>query len=652
MKKILLTLLVFAALFTANTVFAENLIQGGTFENVTESDFTKSGDKITAVANNSVYVNWKGTSWILGLADESFSGDKALHILQTGGYYPVTFKANLERGAVYKFSAYIKCADPASSFNANLCATTPNSNTSGWSNGTDIKTIRYNDRDGAYKIENPWSTTVAGERVTISGTEWTLVERIICVEKSADENAAKTITAYMGLAHSETSQSEYYIDDVSLVKLDPTISICDGYSKVYAAKGKTMSYTYRVQNYHFTQGEILWSLEGDTENVSINGGTLTVGEEASGNIKVIASLPDGTAACSKDVEIVPFTANNIAVNVNGKPLNGFSVENENYVYEYRGDTIPKVTATGNQSIVENENTVFVEDTTKTYDIIFKKLPDFNENLFYDGGFEEGVVNSAYADLDVRSGTIGITTENNNVHSGRYALKVSGNQYTTLNLKTKVQGGKLYRVSMWVKNSSTSGTNSFFPCFYKDSTDTSAVQYYYEAEKAFIQGYLWGNNNNRTITVKDQWQKVDRLIHVSDTVDEMTLKFGFTMYADTSVEYYVDDVSIYELEMSDLGGAYMGAVYRTANGEMAKTILDADHIEFILYNPQLLAVDTNILIAEYESSRLLKLTKEQFTSSELVKIVNKPITLQDETDNMSILAWDTGFAPDIKASSIE
>ncbi len=652
MKKILLTLLVFAALFGANTVFAENLIQGGDFE--TTGDLVYSDSTITGISGSSIDKAYASAA-IVGYSDVAHSGTHSLEISQKT-YYPLTFKTTLQKGKAYKFAAYVKLKDNSGATKGNLLVATQKSTVvSG--NGLYIL------EDGAVKYDAGYAYETSAPLTEFSKTSWTKFEKTFYV---SDSVSTDTVTAYIGIKSRTVDKTfNYYIDDVSLEEVEPQITIADGYSRVYAAKGKDMVYTYKAESVFVSQEGIAWTVEGDATAVSISGGSLTVGEAASGTITITAASTDivtgAAVACTKEVEIVPFTADNITVNVNGKALDGFSVENENYVYEYRGETIPTVTAIGNQSIIKNENTVFVNDTTKTYDIILKKLPDFNENLFYDGGFEEGVVNSAYADLDVKSGTTGITTEKDKVHSGKYALKVGANQYTTLNLKTKVQGGKLYRVSMWIKNSATSGTNSFFPCFYKSGisedslwkTQADFVKYYHESDKKFIQGFIWGGNNSRTITVKNQWQLVERLIYIEDDVDEITLSFGFTMYSDTSAEYYVDDVSIYELDMSQLGDAYMGAVYRTANGEMAKTITDADHIEIILYNPDQTTEGTNLLFAEYENGRLLKLTKEQFTTStDVVEIINKPLTLQQGTNSMSILAWDTGFVPDIKSVNIK
>ncbi len=657
MKKILLTLFIFATLFGANIVHAENLIQGGTFENVTESDFTKNSEnKITAVKNNSVHVKWKGTSWILGFAGESFSGEKALHIKQTGGYYPVTFKAELERGNVYKFSARVKSAIPSTSFNANLCVSifgvlNSEGKEKDYSDGTDIKALVHNDLDSLYKIENPWSTVSGSYRETFTDSEWKLFERYIYVAPSTDPAAAQTLAVHMGLAHGQYTEVEYYIDDVSLTKVDPAITMYDGYSKVYAAKGKDMVYTYKAQSYTFTQGEISWSLEGDTTGASIdNSGNLTIGEEASGNITVVASASNGTVTCIKEVEIVPFTADNITVNVNGKPLNGFSVGNENYVYEYRGDTAPTVTATGNQSIIENENTVFVNDTTKTYDIIFKKLPDFNENLFYDGGFEEGVVYPEQVDFVEMAGTYTTTTDAQYVRSGRYAMEVEGKAGTVFTVAAPGEPGKLYALTMWVKNSSASSARTFYSYGYT-STTGAVVEYYDETKNSFYANTKTSTSTKSyTFAKGGDWTPLTVLLRVSGDVSSATMKFGF--YTTSAATYYIDDVSVYELDMSELDGAYMSAIYRTANGEIAKTITDAERMELILYNPQFTTVDTNLLIAEYEDGRLLNLTKEQFTSSELVKIENKPLTLQEGTNSMSVLAWDTGFAPDIKSANIK
>ena len=101
---------------------------------------------------------------------------------------------------MYKFSARIKAVNPSAKFSTNLAASTikPTSEKE-WSNSTDIKAVRTDNKDSGYKIENPWSEAFTDEYIQFTGAEWKLLERVIYVANPA---SAEQLTVYLSLVFS------------------------------------------------------------------------------------------------------------------------------------------------------------------------------------------------------------------------------------------------------------------------------------------------------------------------------------------------------------------------------------------------------------------------------------------------------------------
>lgn len=650
MKKIVFFVITF--LLTAQISYAEeniheciatgegNYISGGTFEDVGKYKYGTGAyaEKIVGIENNSVTAVWPQHSYIGGYSNQAYCGEKSLNLLQVNPYYPVTFKVTMERGYAYKFSAWVKLNEDSANYKANLLATTNGSDMSG---GENIYILKDGYPDEKYKAETIWGGGWSDDMSSFSKTGWRLFERVIYVEESETEG---DVTAYMGLAHMG-GVFDYLIDDVSLVKIDKKIVIDEGYSKVYAVKGETKVYSFKAESAYFSQSEILWSISGDTEGVSIDEyGNLAVSEGAEGTVKItVKADSDETVNASKTVEIIPEFLPDIDVKINDAEYEDFSPENELYTVDYYGDEKPQVEISGDYEISKNGAgdliTVTDGERTKYYEI-FLKPKSYSKNLFYDGGFEEGVVDEAKEELTVRKGTLDITSEN--VHNGRYALKIGANQYTTLSLKADVESDKMYMVSIWIKNSPESSQKSIFPCF---STENDAtIEFYSETDKRFVKGGIFEESNyTRCITVNDEWQKVERLIRVSGNEKDVEMNFGFSIYSGNA-EFYVDDVYLYEIELEESNGAYFGAVYKDKNGEFANGITNAESTEIYIYNPN--NKDLNIManIAAFQNGKLTGVTGENKTVSDIAAVISCDLEKLSEKDKIKIFMWNKELTP--------
>ena len=279
---------------------AENIFKGGSFED--EGDFIYVNDKITGIENNSVVATWPQHAYILGYAPEKYCGDKALHIKNVNAYYPVTFKADLDRGALYKVSAWVKAANGEPKMN--WAVTTQDWE---WSEGEDVYISNDGNFNNMYKAESIWGN-FANNVVSVTGNEWTKIERILYVTGSGSNS---TISAWIGLA-SYQSEFEYYIDDVVLEKLSE-VKI-EGADSIDIPDSDSTASEYSVNNVDAYDKIVL---DKEYEGVSFENGVLTISKSAKKGIVTLNAVKtagtDEIVIAKKNVAL--FDEKGIFVNV-------------------------------------------------------------------------------------------------------------------------------------------------------------------------------------------------------------------------------------------------------------------------------------------------------------------------------------------------
>ena len=159
MKKSFCLIVLFIYIFQmSSVVFADstagkNYFVGCDFEDT--GDFVYGtgtySENIIGIENNSVIATWPQHAYIMGYAPESHAGAKALHIKNVNPYYPVTFKADLDRGALYKVSAWVKATNGEPKMN--WAVTTQDWE---WSEGEDVYISNDGNFDNMYKAESIW----------------------------------------------------------------------------------------------------------------------------------------------------------------------------------------------------------------------------------------------------------------------------------------------------------------------------------------------------------------------------------------------------------------------------------------------------------------------------------------------------------------
>ena len=254
-------------------VSAENIFKGGNFED--EGNFIYVNDKITGIENNSVVATWPQHAYILGYAPEKYCGDKALHIKNVNPYYPVTFKADLNRGALYKVSAWVKSA--TGEHKLNWAVTTKSWD---WSGGKNIYISDEGNFDNMYSAESIFGE-FANHFVSVNDNEWTKIERTFYVTESGNNT---TISAWIGLA-SYQSGFEYYIDDVILEKLSE-VKI-EGADSIDIPNSDSIVSEYRVNNADAYDKIVL---DKEYEGVSFDNGVLTISQSAKKGIVTLNAV--------------------------------------------------------------------------------------------------------------------------------------------------------------------------------------------------------------------------------------------------------------------------------------------------------------------------------------------------------------------------
>lgn len=483
----------------------KNYISGGDFEE-TGDLVTNSNGVGTGVTGSSVKALWPQHQAIEGYSTESYCGERSLHIKKTGTsavspYYGVYFQTTLDRGNLYKFSAWVKLADTATATKAVLRATTK---TGDYSSGNDIKILSENSFDNLISAEK---YDFASEAVEFSKTEWRKIEKTFYI---ANSESSATLTAYYGLAYSG-GVLDYYIDEVVIEKV-ADINIV-GSDKLTAPTEGSVTAEYSMNE----ESGLLTSditLKEEYEGVTLENGVLTITPE--------------------------ITTGEIVLNV---------VKSDIVVAE-------KVIDVHNCVAAASENILTGGDFEETGEYIYLNPEDTESKIIQ---IEGNAVESIYA----RNAIIkGYTTES---YCGNQALHIeqaSNAVYYPISFKANLQKGDIYKFTAYVKlaeNSTNSNANLLVTTNRSDHSSGNGVvilkdgtlNNVYGAGSPFETGYA----GNHSAFSKSEWTKIERTIFVSGAAvsDEITVWMGL-VHMGGVFDYYIDDVSLVKVGEAKIDGA--------------------------------------------------------------------------------------------------
>lgn len=260
----------------------DNMLLGG--------DFETEGDLAYALSEQA----YSGITYSYN-TDTAYCGSASLLVNQPKNYYPLTFKTTLDRGKVYKLTAYALAAEDSASDKVNLRVLRSKS-----AEGSGAQSIYTYGTDGTqYDAENVYR---GSNSTTLSTENWTKFERYIYVSENV---TADSINAYIGLASATYNKGiSYYIDDVSLVEVgELTGTNC----VLIPAEGSV------TEPYAFGDGFDI-ALYAEATGVSVEDDVLTVSSEAVAGSTVSLQVRSGEQVIARKV-IMLLDASGVFVEV-------------------------------------------------------------------------------------------------------------------------------------------------------------------------------------------------------------------------------------------------------------------------------------------------------------------------------------------------
>ena len=256
-----------------------NLIVGGTFED----------DSYKAALSPQA---WKHASFDESPTTEAkHNGQYSLKIYQPMSYYPATFKAPLERGGIYKFTAYVKALEGNDINKANLVVR------SGEFSTRQDKYRVYELQDGTLDgiLNNAGDLWGTSNKTTFNTSDFIKFERYFYVTDYIDVDA---FTGYIGIRHNgaeDKATFNYYIDDVSLIKVgEAKLSVDANYVDV----GETLNYNFASA---VTADNAVVALKEEKPGVTYENGVITVTNEATPGVITLQVKEGSTVLAKKDI---------------------------------------------------------------------------------------------------------------------------------------------------------------------------------------------------------------------------------------------------------------------------------------------------------------------------------------------------------------
>ena len=256
-----------------------NLIAGGTFED----DSYK-----TAMAEQA----WTHASFDESPTTEAkHNGQYSLKIYQPTSYYPATFKAPLERGGIYKFTAYVKALEGNDINKANLV----------------VRSGEFSNRQDKYRVYELQDGTLDGtlnnagdlygtkNKATFNTSDFVKFERYFYVTDSINVD---TFTGYIGIRHNGSGNAadfNYYVDDVSLIKVGEAKLSVDA---KYVDGAGTVNYSFTSD---VAADNAVVALKEEKAGVTYADGTITIAADTEPGVITLQVKEDSTVIAKKDI---------------------------------------------------------------------------------------------------------------------------------------------------------------------------------------------------------------------------------------------------------------------------------------------------------------------------------------------------------------
>ena len=548
----------------------------------------------------------------------SQGGELIENTLWKGDLREFTVKTN----TLYEYSAMVKAHEDMANGKINLCDGSAN--------------VVYSfDREN-YSIYDIDGYVTSGHTV-ISRMEWTNFKRYIYVP--SDTETQKTIK--IGI-YSASADPKFYVKNIALEEADADkfkTEFTSGDEKINAYDGAVSDYSADLifdgyvmrgsRQANQANMECVYSITNETNGITIDSATgkLSVDKGVQAEIVVKAEITFGNVKKTiyKPVKVYSYEKPVIS---KAEGVVEFNSDKLSY-YDLSADVLENINITSNGNVnVERLDgiltlvraTIVKDDEKKIYNFYADNYEE-NANMLYDGGFEKGVISELTS-----SGTAAISSDINGVRNGKYSALMNLGNCKSAYVNLKLQPGKIYIASLWVKLAEDTETYGAFLM-------AEGANIYKNDFKTSYTGGVYGDNNTNSqknvALSKTEWRQITRIFYVDS---KQTVKVGLVNYG-TSLKCYIDDFFISELSDSDKlnlpitdeKAGYIGIQTVEDNEIYAYVILKG------IYNGQ----DVRAIEGEYDKNDRFKKMSDYKITSDGVYLIE----FAKQYENQKLFLWD-------------
>lgn len=593
---------IFEAFGSGNFKIDEQLKPVGILDDFTEVSIHKCGSELASPPVMEPY-------------DISLGGELIENKLWKGDLKEFTVKTN----TLYEYSAMVKAHEDMKYCKINLC-------------DESVQTVYSFDKK-IYSIYDIDGYLTSGH-TDISRMEWTTFKRYIYVP--SDTETLKKIS--IGI-YSASAAPKLYVKNITLAEAkadkfkaeftsgDEKINACDGAVSDYSADLIFDGYVMKCAKSANT--ECVYSITKETDGVAIDSSTgkLSVDKGVQADIVVKAEIKLGNIKKTiyKPVKVYSYEKPVIS---KAEGIADFNSDKLSY-YDLSADELKniKVMSNGNDKSERFEGvltlvrvTIEKNEEKKIYNFYADNY-DKNANMLYDGGFEKGVISEL-----TTNGTAVISSDINGVRNGKYSALMNLGNCKSAYVNLKLQPGKIYIASLWVKLAENTETYGAFLM-------AEGANIYKNDLKTSYTGGVYGDNNTnakKNVSLsKTEWRQITRIFYVDS---EQKVKVGLVNYG-TALKCYVDDFFIAELSDSDRltlplideKAGYIGIQTADDNKIYAYVILKGG------YDGQ----DVKAIEAEYDKNGLFQRMNDYKITSDGVYLIE----FSKQYEKQKLFLWD-------------
>ena len=548
----------------------------------------------------------------------SQGGELIEKTLWKGDLREFTVKTN----TLYEYSAMVKAHEDMANGKINLCDGSAN--------------VVYSfDREN-YSIYDIDGYVTSGH-TEISRMEWTNFKRYLYVP--SDTETKKTIKIGIYSAHADP---KFYVKSITLEEADADkfkAEFTSGDEKINAYDGAVSDYSADLifdgyvmrgsRQANQANMECIYSITEETGGVTIDSSTgkLSVDKGVQAEIVVKAEITFGNVKKTiyKPVKIYSYEKPVIS---NAEGVAEFNSDKLSY-YDLSADALENIniTSNGNVSVERLDGiltlvrvTIIKNDEKKIYNFYADNYEE-NANMLYDGGFEKGVISEL-----MTSEAAAISSDINGVRNGKYSALLNLRNCTSAYVNLKLQPGKIYIASLWVKLAEDTETYSAF------LMAEGANIYKNDFKTSYTGGVYGDNNTNSQKNVplsKTEWRLITRIFYVDS---EQTVKVGLVNYG-TALKCYIDDFFIAELSGSDK--LTLPLTDEKAGYIDIQTVEDNKLYSYVILKGVHDGQDVKAIEAEYDKNGLFKKMSDYKITSDGVYLIEFP----KQYEKQKLFLWD-------------